>query len=194
MRVSALCGICLASLALASCAQPAAEERCTKEPFGVKKIAITTSIKTDEWKPEEVRSLRRGAYYEVGSFSIASATWLILDWDQAVIIEVSRTIGAATASQHLPQSERLVRNGAMAGREWTDKVKRRSLTSQELAGLVCDANRLWLDPYTREMNAIAFGITQSFWLVGDGAYKEFSGTGVIPKPAEAFKTRLTDMK
>lgn len=82
----------------------------------------------------------------------------------------------------------------MAGREWTDRVKRRSLTPRELTGLVCDANRLWLDPHTREMNAIAFGITQSFWLVGDGAYKEFSGTGVIPKSAEAFKTRLTDLK
>jgi len=190
-------------LLLASGGFLAATDRAAAQPVSMhpsvtfaaqKAYAFDASRKPFFTPPEEIGTIRHGAYHEfVGLFINAGlATWTGFDVDRAEAVKVQRYAPPRTnlVPDVLPAGSTLVRREIPAGESF-DLVTRKQLTGAQLDRLIELANRLWvktpapiLRPATDVHNAII--------LIDGPTWKDVGGPGLLPAgDAQALGNELT---
>ena len=182
-----------------ACSTPAvAAAACADQSFGVGKVNVCTREPCRSFTPpEEIARISRGVYAEfIGLFiNDGIASWLGADIDNAELIEVRRFAGRRLGSA--PQGsangeEGYVRETKTDRVHWIEVVRRRRITQEEVAELICAANLLW--SAGRIASRQRTDVHNALFLVDGDSTKSFGGPGELDGEARAMRERLRALR
>ena len=163
---------------------------CSASTFVAPKEKISANDIRRMWVlPREIAEIKRGVYaYFTGGHIVLETSWVGIDFDRKLAIQVDQISGVAYG----PSVEGVSQTETDYYREtpkWIEIVHIQSLVGEELDALACLAQDLWHNERNDRDTSIS-DIWSALALVDDGSEKGFSGRGRTGGDAGTYANAL----